>query len=246
MQAEEAPSKRRPAASAKRPSGAGAAKKQPAGGGRKTETPESSRDNISRQRVIEAAVQCILDQGFYRASSNAIAERAGVSWGVIQYYFGSREALMLAVLEEGTRQLSEIVRTAEITGATVTERIAQYMDILASYYGSPEYLAYSQVLINLAPDPRTSEQTRETMARIDKSASPELDRLLRKVLAGTGIRRPAVRSLLFHALRGLVLSHVMLETLPDRKDESRQFPQQRRLLAEALGLLIEAQSRPGA
>jgi len=29
-----------------------------------------------RQRVIEAAIQCILEQGFYRASSNAIAERA--------------------------------------------------------------------------------------------------------------------------------------------------------------------------
>jgi TetR/AcrR family transcriptional regulator, regulator of cefoperazone and chloramphenicol sensitivity len=208
--------------------------------------PAPSRDNISRQRVIKAAIQSILDQGFYRASSNAIAERAGVSWGVIQYYFGSREALMLAVLEEGTRHLNEIVLTAEITGDTVTERVEQYADILAGYYGSREYLAYSQVLINLVHDPRTSQQTRETMARISQAATPELDRLLRKVLAGTGIRRPAVRSLLFHALRGLSLSHVMLETVPDREDGSRQFPQQRKLLSEALGLLLEAQGERGA
>ena len=58
-----------------------------------------AQDSISRQRVIDAAIACILDQGFYRASSNAIAERAGVTWGVIQYHFGTREALMLAVLE---------------------------------------------------------------------------------------------------------------------------------------------------
>ena len=203
-----------------------------------------AQDSISRQRVIDAAIACIIDQGFYRASSNAIAERAGVTWGVIQYHFGTREALMLAVLEEGTRRLNDIVVTAEITGETVTERVAQYMDILLKYYGSLDYLAFSQVLINLAHDPRTSQQTRETMARIGESANPELNRLQRKVLAGTGIRRPAVRSLLFHALRGLALSHVMLETLPEQPQTPRHFPEQRRLLAEALGMLIEAQSQP--
>ena len=203
-----------------------------------------SRDSISRQRVIDAAIACIIDQGFYRASSNAIAERAGVTWGVIQYHFGTREALMLAVLEEGTRRLNDIVVTAEITGETVTERVAQYMDILVKYYGSTDYLAFSQVLINLTHDPRTSQQTRETMARIGESVNPELNRLQRKVLAGTGIRRQAVRSLLFHALRGLALSHVMLETLPEQPHTPRHFPEQRRLLAEALGMLIEAQSQP--
>jgi AcrR family transcriptional regulator len=203
-----------------------------------------AQDSISRQRVIDAAIACIIDQGFYRASSNAIAERAGVTWGVIQYHFGTREALMLAVLEEGTRRLNDIVVTAEITGETVTERVAQYMDILLKYYGSMDYLAFSQVLINLTHDPRTSQQTRETMARIGESVNPELNRLQRKVLAGTGIRRQAVRSLLFHALRGLALSHVMLETLPEQPHTPRHFPEQRRLLAEALGMLIEAQSQP--
>lgn len=208
--------------------------------------PEPYRDSVSRQRVIDAAIQCILDRGFYRASSNAIAEAAGVSWGVIQYHFGNREALMLAVLEEGARRLNETVLTADITGHTVTERVEQYMNILARYYGSPDYLVFTQVLINLTHDPRTSQQTRDTMARISEAANPELRRLQRKVLAGTGIRRHAVRSLLFHALRGLALSHLMLETLPDQQDQSRQFPEQRRLLAEALGMLIEQQSKHGS
>src|SRR5439155_20083847 len=77
-------------------------------------------DSASRQRVLDAAVQCILEQGLYRASSNAIAEQAGLSWGVIQYYFGSREALMLAVLEEGVMRLDVAVRVAEIDGQAST------------------------------------------------------------------------------------------------------------------------------
>jgi hypothetical protein len=40
------------------------------------------------------------------------------------------------------------------------------------------------------------------------------------------------------------LSHVMLETLPEQPHTPRHFPGQRRLLAEALGMLIEAQSQP--
>ena len=78
-------------------------------------------DSASRQRVLDAAIQCILNQGLYRASSNAIAEQAGLSWGVIQYYFGTREALMTVVLEEGARRLGETVEQATITGGTLTE-----------------------------------------------------------------------------------------------------------------------------
>lgn len=180
--------------------------------------------------------------GYYRASSNAIAEQAGLSWGAIQYHFGTREALMLAVLEEGARRLNDIVVTAEITGETVTERVEQYMEILLGYYGSPDYLVFTQVLLNLSHDQRTSRQARETMARIGEAANPELGRLQRKVLAGTGIRRRAVRLLLFHSLRGMALSHLMMETLPDRPATRQYLPEQRQLLAEALALLIEAHS----
>jgi AcrR family transcriptional regulator len=235
MQAEQATSRRRSRAGTKAQSGESAADVQ-----------EPQRDSVSRQRVVDAAIKCILDQGFYRASSNAIAEAAGASWGVIQYHFGNRETLMLAVLEEGARRLNETVLTADITGHTLNERVEQYMEILARYYGSPDYLVFIQVLINLTHDPRTSQQTRDTMMRINEAANPELRRLQRKVLAGTGIRRHAVRSLLFHALRGLALSHTMLATLPDQQDQSRQFAEQRRLLAEALATLFEQQRKPGS
>jgi hypothetical protein len=119
------------------------------------------------------------------------------------------------------------------------------MDILARYYGSPDYLVFTQVLINLSHDPRTSEQAFQTLKRIGETAQPPLRRLQAKVLQGTGIRRPAMRSLLFHSLRGLALSQVMLGTVPsvDIQEMSRQFPAQRKLLAEAIALLIEKESK---
>ena len=75
-----------------------------------------AQDSISRQRVIDAAIACILDQGFYRASSNAIAERAGVTWGVIQYHFGTREALM------GSTPCSNLKRDVSVTVSAIQIR----------------------------------------------------------------------------------------------------------------------------
>jgi AcrR family transcriptional regulator len=207
---------------------------------------KSPGDSASRQRVLDAAIQCILSQGLYRASSNAIAEQAGLSWGVIQYYFGTREALMTAVLEEGARRLGETVAQATIPRGPLIERVESYLEILDGYYGSPDYLVFTQVLISLSHDPRTSERTRQTLDAINEATQPPLNRLQSEVLAGTGVTRPAVGSLLFHALRGLALSHLMLVTVPsvDLPAMSRQFPEERRLLAEALALLIEKEGGP--
>jgi TetR/AcrR family transcriptional regulator, regulator of cefoperazone and chloramphenicol sensitivity len=205
-------------------------------------------DSASRQRVLDAAVRCILEQGLYRASSNAIAEQAGLSWGVIQYYFGTREALMLAVLEEGARRLDVAVRDAEIAGQALTERVESYLEILARYYGSPDYLVFTQVLISLSHDPRTSAQTRERLERVNTTTQPPMRRLQAQVLQGTGVTEPAVASLLFHSLRGLALSQVMLGAIPavDLPEVSQQFPAHRKLLAEALALLIEQKGAEAA
>lgn len=201
-------------------------------------------DGDSRQRVLDAAVRCILEQGLYRASSNAIAEHAGLSWGVIQYYFGTREALMLAVLEEGARRLQEAVQDASIAGETISARVESYLEILMRYFGSPDYLAFIQVLISLSHDPRTSEQTRQHLERVNEASQPPLLRLQAEVLAGTGITSPDLGSLLFHSLRGLALSQVMLGTIPpaDVPAVAQEFPGQRRMLAQALALLIEQES----
>jgi AcrR family transcriptional regulator len=200
-------------------------------------------DQGTRQRVIDAAIRCILEQGFYRASSNAIAETAGLSWGVIQYYFGSRESLMLAVVEEGSRRLIEGLAKTEITGDTMPERLEQYFAVLESYYGDPEYLAFIQALLNLTHDPRTSAQTLESMTRDAAAIDTQLVRLTNQLFAGTGVRRRVLKTFPFYVLRGMALSEVMLSTLPfDIRAMQRIVLDQQRYLIRAVALLIESES----
>jgi AcrR family transcriptional regulator len=205
-----------------------------------------AQDQGTRRKVIDAAIQCILEQGFYRSSSNAIAQTAGLSWGVIQYYFGSRESLMLAVLEEGTRRLIEELSKANIDDTNLTDRFEQYFMILEGYYAQPEYLAFIQVLLNLSHDPRTSAQALETMTNSAQAVDAELKRLTTKLFVGTGIRGGPLREFPFHVLRGLALSEVMIRTLPyDTGNLVRSVSAQRRMLARAVSLLIQSETASG-
>lgn len=199
-------------------------------------------DQGTRQKVIDAAIACILEQGFYRSSSNAIAEAAGLSWGVIQYYFGSREALMLAVLDEGSRRLVDDLSKARITAISMPERLEQYFKVLEGYYAQPDYLAFIQVLLNLSHDPRTSDRTLEQMTRATEEIDRQLSRLTSELFAGTKVRKGALTLFPFHILRGLALSEVMLNTLPfDTQGMKRTASHQRNMLIRAVNLLLESE-----
>jgi len=53
-----------------------------------------------------------MKEGYDRASTNRIAEVAGVSIGSLYQYFPSKEALVAAVIDRHTQQVSQITRNA--------------------------------------------------------------------------------------------------------------------------------------
>lgn len=198
-------------------------------------------DSATRERVISAAVTTILELGFYRASTNEIARRAGVTWGVIQHYFGTREALMLAVLQDGARHFAETVQHAHVTGQTVRERMDGLVDVLFSHYARADYMAHLQILLNMDHDPRTSAEVRTTMREVAEKSNVHIRRLLRETL-GPASKIPDLNATIVLVLRGFALSQQLLDTMaydtlaPKRDRISRQ----RQLLVEMLTPYLES------
>src|SRR5438128_9434562 len=87
--------------------------------------PVNGATDSTPARVVDAAIACILEEGFYRASSNEIARRAEVTWGVIQYHFGTREALLLGVLQRAAAELQRELTETQIKGDTIAARIEE-------------------------------------------------------------------------------------------------------------------------
>jgi len=193
-------------------------------------------DTDTRERVIQAAITCILQTGYYRASTNEIARVAGVTWGVIQHYFGTRERLMLAVLQDGARHFAETIENAHIDGQTTEERIRQLTDIVCSHYARPEYLADLQILLNMDHDPQTSTEIRKTMSELAARSNEHVRRLLREAL-GPATATQDLATTVFLVLRGFGLSQQLLETMaydsvPPKRD---RIARQRQILA---GMLV--------
>ena len=87
------------------------------GHGRKP--PTKPRKNASQERsratvdaLIEATARILVREGFEKASTNRIAEIAGVSVGSLYQYFPSKEALVAAVIDRHNEEIMQVVRAA--------------------------------------------------------------------------------------------------------------------------------------
>jgi len=77
---------------------------------RKHASQERSRATVDA--LLEATARILILDGFDRASTNRIAERAGVSVGSLYQYFPGKDALVAAVIDRHREELSEVARGA--------------------------------------------------------------------------------------------------------------------------------------
>ncbi len=70
------------------------------------------RSRATVDALIEATARILVRDGFDKASTNRIAEAAGVSVGSLYQYFPSKEALVAAVIDRHNQDLMKVVRGA--------------------------------------------------------------------------------------------------------------------------------------
>ncbi|CAN5753973.1 hypothetical protein BH09ACT8_BH09ACT8_57320 [soil metagenome] len=179
------------------------------------------------QRVIDAAISCILAKGYYRASSNEIARWAGLTWGVIQYHFGTREQLMLDALRDQVQKLITHSETYVFTGETTREQLWSVYDYLYQFFGRREYLATLEINLNLVRTPSTEDAVRAEVERLHGAMSQ------------VGLRNPAhvvSNDMVIEVLRSVILSHRLRadSSLTVVVDNEEQFRERVEMLIDAL------------
>ena len=112
---------------------------------RSTNAPRKRGDD-TRAKIIDETVRCIVEEGFPAATAKHVAERAGVTWGVIQYHFGDRNGLLMAVVDDGVSRLVESLSGAEVSELPLSERVETVVDIAWNCYSSPTSMAAFEIL----------------------------------------------------------------------------------------------------
>ena len=71
-----------------------------------------ARSRATVDALVEATARIPVREGFEKASTNRIAEIAGVSVGSLYQYFPSKEALVAAVIDRHNEEIMQVVRAA--------------------------------------------------------------------------------------------------------------------------------------
>jgi AcrR family transcriptional regulator len=185
-----------------------------------------------RSEIIAAAIRVLARDGIVEATTRKIASEAGVNQAMLGYYFGSKDDLLLAVLQEMMRLTGEIARSAlpadsdprvalrngiaafwEHVEAAPELQVMQYELTLyalrrpdSAWLAKQQYAGYSAVV---------AELVRDTYAAAGGECAVPADELARFIVGG---------------LDGLILQFVSdRDTARARRDLSN-------LIAAALGL----------
>jgi AcrR family transcriptional regulator len=75
----------------------------------------TSPRSSAEEALLDAAERLLVDLGYARITTRRLAEEAGVNHGLVHYYFGSNENLMVRALERFTERL--IARQRELYAA---------------------------------------------------------------------------------------------------------------------------------
>ncbi|MFF0458252.1 TetR/AcrR family transcriptional regulator [Nocardia africana] len=123
--------------------------------------PKQDRSRATRQRLLEATIDCLAEMGWAAATVAVVAERAGVSRGAAQHHFPTREDLITAALEymfdtwmaQSKAEAAAVTEVAQGVGRTEAV-VAQ----LVESYTTPLFKAALQVWTHAAADPVLRER----------------------------------------------------------------------------------------
>jgi len=159
--------------------------------------PKQARAHASIDAILEAAEILLREEGFAGATTNRIAERAGVNVALLYRYYAGKEAIVGALIE----------RAAEATQATVRQ-------VLADNALAPLPVAIRALLGALVATPGDPALHRELVEHVDATKRRQLVHELRAQLAAEfsrfmAGRRAELRPLADREATMFVLQHAI-------------------------------------
>lgn len=183
-----------------------------------------------RQRVLDAAVASLIEQGSARTTTLAVQRRAGVSRGALLHHFPTHAALLSATVAELVRRNEATVQQTVASLPATQDPVEQAVRALAAMTAQPPFLAE----LELWAVARVDGELRQALAAAERSARQDSERVLRALFAPVSGRPgfETVVALTAEFLRGLALSGVLRRSPPRRQQLVAQWVRSARLLLD--------------
>jgi AcrR family transcriptional regulator len=118
--------------------------------------------SAAEEALLAAAERLLVDIGYARITTRRLAEEAGVNHGLVHYYFGSNENLLVRALERFTERLVRRQRELYAADMPFIEKWRTAMRYLLS-----EDITYEKAWLELQALAWNHPELRERLARVN-------------------------------------------------------------------------------
>lgn len=94
-----------------------------------------------RQAILDAAVRVFARRGFHACRVSDIADEAGVAYGLVYHYFGSKDSVLDTLFLERWNVMLEMIAEVDATGSSAREKLYAIASfIVDSYRHDPDLM----------------------------------------------------------------------------------------------------------
>src|SRR6478609_11703346 len=194
----------------------------------------SKRSADSRLLILDAAVACLVEDGYAGASTLAVQARAGVSRGRLLHHFPSRAELLVAAAGHLSTTLLADVRTRAAAvmadQPTGRERIDRAIELMWATFQEPPFWAAMELWTAARTDPDLRAALRAEERRLRTAIRAVADEIWGPEIAAAP-HYAELCELLFTSMRGVAMVYAF-EDRPPATDPHVELWQ--RLAATAL------------
>ncbi len=166
---------------------------------------QAQRRSATRTALLDAAIDCLVHDGYANLTTRRVADRAGVSQGTQMHYFPTRALFVAEAIRHVMTQLTSELRAQLGEGpiASEADHMAQLLDELWRVHTGPVFQATMELWVAA----RTDEEIRAAMDEVSRDVTRMIAASATTYLPQT-MARPGARETLDHTLatmRGLAV-----------------------------------------
>jgi AcrR family transcriptional regulator len=187
---------------------------------------QAERRATTRAALLDAAIACLVQDGYAGLTTRRVADRAGVSQGTQMHYFPTRALFVAEAIRHVATELTRELRSQLGEGPVAAEaqQIERLLDELWRVHTGPIFQATMELWVAA----RTDEEIRAAMDDVSRDVTRLIARSAAAYVPQT-MAKPGAGDMLDHALatmRGLAL----LRFTGDAEDVARRWTGARRTL----------------
>jgi AcrR family transcriptional regulator len=161
------------------------------------------------QRILEAALETLREDGFHGSSARTIARRGGFNQALIFYHYGSLTDLLLAALDHTSRQRLQRYREALAPARDLPAAVAVAADLYAEDMRSGHLKVLAELISGASSVPGLGSAIVERMQPWTDFTEETLERLI----GGTPLTQVMTVPQMAHTVVALYLGIEMLTHL---------------------------------